>query len=337
MGFGVRGGLGHGLFEHSVNPVQVVGGHAFEKLYGGSLYSCGMTGTGEAWCWGHGGNGRLGTGGTDDSAVPVPVAGGLGFVELAPGSNHTCGITTEGEGWCWGSNNAGQLGDGTATPSSVPVRVSGGHTFVSMATSPAGPHSCGVRPDGVALCWGSGALGTGAQTNSQSLVPLPVLGGISFASITIGNASSCGLATDGAAWCWGGGGTGRLGNGSTLSSPNPTAVLGGHTFVQIVGSGNGAYCALTSDGRILCWGSGSNYRLGNGSLQDRNVPTPVAVAGDEVFTQLVMGGSHGCGLTTRGTAWCWGFGSLGRLGTGTTTDQPTPVRVTAGPFGDGTP
>lgn len=333
FGYGTTGGLGGGVFEHSSDPVRVSGNHDFVRLYGGNLNSCGVTTSGEAWCWGSGASGRLGNGSTENSAIPVPVSGGITFSQIAPGLAHTCGIATDGTGWCWGSNSSGRLGDGSTASSLVPVQVSGGHTFISIATSPSGPHSCGVRPDGVALCWGSGSLGTGPDNNSSSLVPVEVAGGHTFSSITIGNSASCGLTTAGAALCWGIGSSGRLGNGSTDSSPTPVAVVGGHQFTQISGSHNGAFCALSIDGQILCWGSGSNYRLGNGSLDNRNTPTPVA--GDHTFTSVGLGGSHGCGRTVDGKAWCWGFGSLGRLGNGETSDQPTPVEVRAGPFGDG--
>lgn len=145
-------------------------------------------------------------------------------------------------------------------------------TFTELA--PGLSHTCGIATDGSGWCWGSGTLGTGPDTNSQSLTPVPVGGGHEFASITIGNSTSCGIATDGAALCWVSGTSGRLGNGSTNPSPTPTEVFGGHTFTEISGSHNGAFCALTMEGQILCWGSGSNYRLGNGSLDNRTIPTP---------------------------------------------------------------
>jgi alpha-tubulin suppressor-like RCC1 family protein len=49
-----------------------------------------------------------------------------------------------------------------------------------------------------------------------------------------------------------------------------------------------------------------------------------------VFRSVSAGTSHSCGLTTTGTAYCWGGGGSGQLGDGTTTNRPTPVAVAGG-------
>ena len=56
-------------------------------------------------------------------------------------------------GGCAGSNGNGQLGDGTTTDSSVPTAVSGSHTFTQLSAG-GQTHTCGLRTDGIALCWG---------------------------------------------------------------------------------------------------------------------------------------------------------------------------------------
>ena len=45
-------------------------------------------------------------------------------------------------------------------------------------------------------------------------------------------------------------------------------------------------------------------------------PTPLRVAGDLTFVSLTAGWQHTCGLTTGGTAYCWGDNGVGQLGDG---------------------
>ena len=51
-----------------------------------------------------------------------------------------------------GGNDSGQLGDGTTTGRLTPTAVQGSHNFRQVSSGTY--HTCGVRKDGAALCWG---------------------------------------------------------------------------------------------------------------------------------------------------------------------------------------
>ena len=87
------------------------------------MHSCGVTTSGNAYCWGDNSSGQLGDGTSSGRVSPAPVAGGLRFAVVSAGGDHTCGATPSGGVYCWGDNLFGQLGDGTTTPSLVPVQV----------------------------------------------------------------------------------------------------------------------------------------------------------------------------------------------------------------------
>jgi alpha-tubulin suppressor-like RCC1 family protein len=115
----------------------------------------------------------------------------------------------------------------------------------------------------------------------------------------------------------------------------PVSVVTSFTFSSVV-TGGAHSCALTTDGAALCWGRGESGQLGVAppsticALDAGNFPcslVPVAADGGLAFEQLAGGGAHTCGLTSDGTAWCWGDNADGELGDDSFTDRHAPVTV----------
>lgn len=81
-------------------------------------------------------------------------------------------------------------------------------------------------------------------------------------------------------------------------------------------------CALDVLGRPWCWGRALEGQLGRGewvSMQEMD-SVPALVRTSVRFADLANGGSHVCGLTSDGAAWCWGSGGRGQLGSEPTTN-----------------
>ena len=151
---------------------------------------------------------------------------------------------------------------------------------------------------------------------------------ISFAVLSAGHQRACGITTSGAAYCWGDNGAGALGNGSTVGTSAPVAVMGGLSFVDVSVAGGdfGSHtCAITTGAAAYCWGFNGNGELGNGSTISS--PTPVPVAGGLSLLTVSASDDHNCAVTTSGAAYCWGSNFHGELGNGTTTASSTPVAV----------
>jgi len=295
-------------------------GTRFVSLGLGAARTCGMTTTGDTYCWGQ-------TETPTFDLVPRQVAGGLRFSTISVGGYVACGIAAQGAAYCWGSNVGGQLGVDSASTfvARTPIAVSGGQSFVALAAGD--QHTCGVTTAGAVYCWGrnaNGNLGTGDSADHAT--PVPVHGGLTFKGITVGDTYTCGLTPAGLAYCWGDNmfatlgvpttetcGAQRVGLPPPLCSRRPVPVQGGLTFTAIAAGGSHV-CGLSGDGIAYCWG---NNRQGQLGVADSSVVTstkPLAVAGGLRFSSIGAGFFHTCALSQDGHAHCWGQNDLGEVG-----------------------
>lgn len=255
------------------------------------------------------------------------------FTKISMGGSFSCAVTSAGAAMCWGHNQNGSLGDGTTTNRSRPVLVRG--LASGVRTISAGyQHACAVKTTGQVLCWGGniyGAVGNGTYRNQ--LVPGPVVGLDTVASIWAGPWTTCAVTTAGGAKCWGYNTTGALGDGTTVTRPTPRFVLGLRRGVREVGGGGTHTCAVLSNGSMKCWGNNGAGQLGDGTAIDRLAPVQVQGLGSGVRA-FKAGYYHTCANTAGGRLMCWGANASGQLGDGTTTNRPLPGVVPG--FGAGT-
>ena len=97
--------------------------------------------------------------------------------------------------------------------------------------------------------------------------------------------------------------------------------------IDSIAVGGGHSCALTSTGRVFCWGDNALGQAGTGLLAPRIVqPTEIASVG-ETFKQVSAGWGHACALSTDNQVYCWGDNGDGHLGTGNLEGEGTPTLV----------
>lgn len=281
-GYNDYGQLGDGTTTGSPVPVAVAGGLKFTSIGTGELHTCGLTTRGRAYCWGYNDDGAvLGTGAAGDSSVPVAVAGNLRLAKLYVGGYHTCGLTSRGEAHCWGLNWSGQLGNNSRTDSNIPVAVEGGLRFTELSMGY--EHTSALTARGVAYAWGENfwaALGTG--DNVDALVPIVAMGGKRYASIAGSSADSftqCYADRRGGLECVGynyntGGVYFMIPSANEETVETPTAIAGLSGVVSYT-AGDYHLCALTSKGKVFCWGRNSSGELGNGTTTNSAEPGEV--------------------------------------------------------------
>jgi alpha-tubulin suppressor-like RCC1 family protein len=334
-GYNGNGQLGDNTTTQRNAPVAAQQtGVTFTSITGGIYNTCGLTGAGQAYCWGYNGSGQLGDNSTTQRLTPVAVQqGGVTFTSITAGGSHTCGLTGAGAAWCWGYNGYGQLGDNTTTQRLTPVAVQqGGVTFTSITAG--SQHTCGLTGAGAAYCWGSNIYGQlGDNTTTDRHTPVALTGGLSWSMVVSSEDSvhTCAVkASSQLVYCWGHRFNGRVGDNSgyALQQTKPVTVGGGLAFIYLA---TGVYhtCGLTGAGAAWCWGDNTYGQLGDNTTTDRSAPVAVQQGG-VTFTSITAGYRHTCGLTGAGAAWCWGYNGYGQLGDNSTTDRSTPVAVQQG-------
>jgi alpha-tubulin suppressor-like RCC1 family protein len=274
------------------------------------------------FCVGTDGWSQFGDGGTS-STTPVRVAGTWSAV--AVGMSHTCALDLAGEVHCTGDNINAQLGTNSLRPRDL--LVSNGLIGVSSLVS-GQDHTCAIQGTTV-WCWGAnnrGQLRTG--TLDDVLMPRSTYTG---ASIVAANQHTCVRdETSRHLHCWGDNINGQLGDTNPTTAPGtssfevPTlpwrAVTAGRTHTCAVSP---AYASPAD--AVYCWGSatwtGTGMSSGNllDPAQGYNNLSGVAT--------IHAGGSHTFAILPDGSAFAWGGGYAGQLGTGNLSFQATPVSI----------
>jgi alpha-tubulin suppressor-like RCC1 family protein len=126
------GQLGDSTYVDRQTDAVVRGQLRFAAVYATIQRSCGVSVSGQTYCWGIAMQcvtvSLLGSGSTPECSLPgglvspgtpkwttpTPWLGGIRIATLALGQAHGCAITNSGALYCWGANDGGQLGIGDA-------------------------------------------------------------------------------------------------------------------------------------------------------------------------------------------------------------------------------
>ena len=272
----------------------------------GFFHTCGIGGSDLGYCWGSSQWGQLG----DNSAgiirteptrishdlrqgIDLPTfeplslywieASALGTCALSEGvldgaTYFPTGSNAPGPIVCWGLNNGNVFGQPAWNASLVPNTALTTLDPITTKLSLYNASACAMS-EGDAYCWGGSGLGeTGDGTTQYRPEPTRVQGP-AFTSVSAGSGHSCGVTAGGQAYCWGANHRGQLGTGNLTSSLVPVAVASGVRFKEIYAAGANPFfaftCAITVQGEAYCWGGNEVGQLGDGTTNDRLIPTRV--------------------------------------------------------------
>ncbi len=219
--------------------------------------------------------------------VQVQSATPLRLLGVSPGTTQV--EVTSGRGSALIDVRVTALTVPTVTLTGPTTPVPAGSTF-TLSWSSTGAQSC-------AAPWTTSAATAGSQT------------------LTAGTSTTYTMS------CIGAGGTGTASLTITVSAAPAGA------GVRSIAGGASHTCAVTSDGRGWCWGSNLLSQSGGDGLIPPDFLNPRPLSTSVRFSQVTAGLSHGCGLATDGTPWCWGGGtSFNAIGNPSTDAVPTALR-----------
>jgi alpha-tubulin suppressor-like RCC1 family protein/subtilisin family serine protease len=226
-----------------------------------------------------------------------------------------------------GTSTGWSVGSITGSGASYTVRLSGpsatSGTLVlslnagSVVGGLAGPSSPAAAP--------SITIDRAAPSVTTPVVaPSPVGAAPSAISTTAndaGGVSGVALRLDGGAWVPMGATDGAFDENSEAAS------LPVNDPIVEIAAGDRHTCAALGSGAVRCWGANGEGQLGNGTLTDRILPTPVP--GISTAIGVAVGYAHSCALLADGTIRCWGtpVNAGSALGDGTAVQRRLPVQV----------
>jgi E3 ubiquitin-protein ligase HERC3 len=177
-----------------------------------------------------------------------------------------------------------------------PINLGTGRTVRKIAA--AGMHVCALLDNWQVKCWGD---------NNTYAPPRPNTGGQLGQGDTVDRGAL----------------PGQMGDGL------PNVELGSGRLAKDIAIGVAHSCALLDNGKVKCWGQGSNGKLGLGDTIDRgwgpgqmgdSLPS-VDLGSTAVVIGISASGNNTCALLDTAPVKCWGYNREGQLGVGDSSDR----------------
>ncbi|KAJ9551765.1 hypothetical protein OSB04_015810 [Centaurea solstitialis] len=321
-GRNVEGQLGRGLDsprETWSTPQRVDGLSSVRSAFASGVVSAAIGFDGSLWVWGKSKHGQLGLGNGIIEAVSPSRIEALAkeeIIKVSLGWGHALALTKDGKLFGWGYSADGRLGTRGGTTRASPLDSNGNMSKIADQTS-------------------SSKVEAAAKVVSEAMVKendMPVvwepclieeLEGVEVVDISCGLDHSLVLQSDGIVLSGGSNTYGQLGR-----SKQDLGLLPVDTNERVVRVASGlghslAICEILEG--VLSWGWNRNSQLGRSGPENRPLPV-VGLQGEKLLA--VSGGRvHSIALTSAGEVFVWGSGRNGRLGLGSSVDEPEPMLV----------
>jgi alpha-tubulin suppressor-like RCC1 family protein len=274
------------------------------RIVAGPTHYCAIASDGVVRCWGNptplGGFAK-----GVSSASPIVLEGLGDVVDIGASALRTCVAHADGAVDCFGFELP------------QPTRVPGAVGAKKLAVGE--ERSCSIGGSGEVFCWGDN---TSTGTGDTKLN----LGGETATAVAMSDRVAFALGATGSLFSWGSDAT-MLGRDTPLPVDLTPAHVSLAPALQVAASDQHV-CAVTTDGRLFCWGHGDDGALGLGSIRSVAMPTEVLFPGPAWPAQVAVAHSHSCVRMTDGTLSCWArINEHGELGYADRAGVFIPTRV----------
>eukprot|EP00164_Ancoracysta_twista_P007242 GFYU01010246.1.p1 GENE.GFYU01010246.1~~GFYU01010246.1.p1 ORF type:complete len:508 (+),score=103.18 GFYU01010246.1:147-1670(+) len=328
------GRLGLKEFENhsSFRTVRALVGKSIAHVAAGSKFSMALTGGGELLSWGGNEYGVLGHGDEINVELPKPnrFLKNKEISNIYAGETMAAALTEEGVLYVWGRNADGQLGLGDTLDRHTPTMMAWEHDTLTTI-SIGGAHCLALTSTGNVAAWGRGLNGrTGLGADNNELKPALIdMGGVKFSAISAGFEHSAAISEAMELYTWGRGTEGQLGHDdkADVFIPKVVQCFDGMSVAQV--SLGGMHSAAIVDGKVYCWGAGTEGQLGvEPRVEAQTQPSVVTTLSECTAHSVVCGSQFTYCVTDEGVVYSWGDGHGGCLGQGGDAESvTTPTQV----------
>lgn len=245
--------------------------------------------------------------------------------EIASGGGFGVALSKEGNVYAWGYNyGKGQIGqDFSIWDVPTPTQINGLPIIKNIAVGTSGHHVLALSEDGDVYAWGNNNLGqVGDGTRTNTFIPKKVPNLPIIKSIAAGQSSSFAISESGELYTWGLELNSEVANYNYTYNTTPVLMENMNNVKSISTTYSNSAIALMEDGTIMTWGLNESGELGDGTLNNRDIPEKISDLNN--IKEISVGDNHVLALTEDGKVWSWGSNWDGQIGIGTN-DQSIPT------------
>ena len=281
--------------------------------------------------------------------------------KAAIGEDFMCVLYTDGSVKCLGHRSGGRLADGSGGDigvyasdmgDSLPV-VNLGTSKVATQVSQGGHHTCAILDDGYLKCWGGEfstyvghGLGVGKigsyKGQMGDRLDYARVGSMKLKKVVSSSTANCAIFENDQMKCFGSNGNPfgyddnakNYGSGNLKGDTLPFVNVGTGLSVKDVSLSSLHACAILSNDKLKCWGSGTYGQLGSGdSTSIGGNPSEVGdgipivdLGSNYIVKKVSVNSTFSCAILDDdinglNNVKCWGRDSFGRLGNGDGSDN----------------